>query len=138
MGLFFRRPDSSDHDRISTAKEELVNILEEEELQEAPLLIFANKQDLDVSLIVFYSIILSYYRDRLIYLFFDSVSSFYSFTHILYHLDSISTQFLYYYSTEFTYEFLSEHPKAHSFLSSNSTLSFPHSYNNNSIQNRSR
>ncbi|KAJ8902891.1 hypothetical protein NDN08_006211 [Rhodosorus marinus] len=37
--------DSTDVDRLSIAKEELLSILEEEELQEAILCIFANKQD---------------------------------------------------------------------------------------------
>ncbi|KAM7267798.1 hypothetical protein ACFE04_009964 [Oxalis oulophora] len=38
--------DSSDTDRLSTAKEEFHAILEEEELKGAVVLIFANKQDL--------------------------------------------------------------------------------------------
>jgi len=38
--------DSSDTDRIETATEELYKMLEDEELKNAPLLIFANKQDL--------------------------------------------------------------------------------------------
>mmetsp|Transcript_15986 Transcript_15986/g.65754 ORF Transcript_15986/g.65754 Transcript_15986/m.65754 type:complete len:118 (-) Transcript_15986:1114-1467(-) len=37
--------DSTDVDRLNIAKEELLSILEEEELQEAILCIFANKQD---------------------------------------------------------------------------------------------
>ncbi|KAL2918591.1 Arf GTPase arl1 [Polyrhizophydium stewartii] len=39
--------DSADRDRISTSKEELMAMLEEEELRDAALLVFANKQDLD-------------------------------------------------------------------------------------------
>jgi ADP-ribosylation factor-like protein 1 len=38
--------DSQDRDRISTSKEELFSMLEEEELQNASLLVFANKQDM--------------------------------------------------------------------------------------------
>ena len=38
--------DSSDRDRISDAKEELEKLLQEEELKNAVLLVFANKQDL--------------------------------------------------------------------------------------------
>lgn len=38
--------DSCDRDRMGTAKEELLAMLEEEELREAVLMIFANKQDM--------------------------------------------------------------------------------------------
>ena len=38
--------DSSDRDRIEIAKEELYELLAEEELKDAALLVFANKQDL--------------------------------------------------------------------------------------------
>mmetsp|Transcript_19540 Transcript_19540/g.49363 ORF Transcript_19540/g.49363 Transcript_19540/m.49363 type:complete len:184 (+) Transcript_19540:71-622(+) len=38
--------DSSDTDRLSIAKQELMAMLEEEELKDAILLIFANKQDM--------------------------------------------------------------------------------------------
>eukprot|EP01112_Ceratiomyxa_fruticulosa_P015495 TRINITY_DN4554_c0_g1_i1.p1 TRINITY_DN4554_c0_g1~~TRINITY_DN4554_c0_g1_i1.p1 ORF type:complete len:178 (-),score=16.65 TRINITY_DN4554_c0_g1_i1:118-651(-) len=38
--------DSSDVDRLSIAQEELICMLEEEELKDTPLLVFANKQDL--------------------------------------------------------------------------------------------
>ncbi len=38
--------DSVDKDRIGTAKEELMSMLEEEELENAAVLVFANKQDL--------------------------------------------------------------------------------------------
>ena len=38
--------DSQDRDRISTSKEELMSMLEEEELKDAALLVFANKQDM--------------------------------------------------------------------------------------------
>mmetsp|Transcript_6798 Transcript_6798/g.15696 ORF Transcript_6798/g.15696 Transcript_6798/m.15696 type:complete len:182 (-) Transcript_6798:14-559(-) len=38
--------DSADSDRVSTAKEELLSMLEEEELRDAALVVFANKQDL--------------------------------------------------------------------------------------------
>eukprot|EP00936_MAST-01D_sp_MAST-1D-sp1_P002504 g2504.t1 len=37
--------DSADHDRLKIAKQELFAMLEEEELKDAILLIFANKQD---------------------------------------------------------------------------------------------
>ncbi|CAG8440318.1 7600_t:CDS:10, partial [Ambispora gerdemannii] len=39
--------DSVDRDRINTAREELHAMLEEEELRESALLVFANKQDMD-------------------------------------------------------------------------------------------
>jgi ADP-ribosylation factor-like protein 1 len=39
--------DSCDRDRVSTAKEELVAMLGEEELKTASLLVFANKQDMN-------------------------------------------------------------------------------------------
>lgn len=38
--------DSADVERLSIAKKELVQMLEEEELKDATLLVFANKQDL--------------------------------------------------------------------------------------------
>jgi ADP-ribosylation factor protein 1 len=38
--------DSNDRDRVETAKEELHKMLNEEELKDAVLLVFANKQDL--------------------------------------------------------------------------------------------
>ncbi|ORX95273.1 ARF/SAR superfamily [Basidiobolus meristosporus CBS 931.73] len=38
--------DSCDRDRIGTSREELVAMLEEEELRDAALLVFANKQDM--------------------------------------------------------------------------------------------
>ena len=38
--------DSTDKEKLATAKEELLLILEEEELKGVPLLVFANKQDL--------------------------------------------------------------------------------------------
>ena len=38
--------DSADRDRIGTSKEELMAMLEEEELKDAAVLVFANKQDL--------------------------------------------------------------------------------------------
>lgn len=37
--------DATDKDRISTAAEELAAMLDEEELKDASLLVFANKQD---------------------------------------------------------------------------------------------
>ena len=40
--------DSADMDRISISKQELVAMLQEEELKKASLLVFANKQDLEV------------------------------------------------------------------------------------------
>jgi len=39
--------DSCDRERMSTSKEELHAMLEEEELKEAALLVFANKQDME-------------------------------------------------------------------------------------------
>ena len=39
--------DSCDRDRISTSKEELMQMLQEEELKNAALLVFANKQDME-------------------------------------------------------------------------------------------
>ncbi|WP_411022910.1 ADP-ribosylation factor-like protein [Salmonella sp. s51228] len=42
--------DSNDRDRASEAKEELQRMLQEEELKDAVLLIFANKQDLPTAL----------------------------------------------------------------------------------------
>ena len=47
QGLIFV-VDSSDRDRIEIAKEELQGMLVEEELKDAVLLVFANKQDLGV------------------------------------------------------------------------------------------
>jgi signal recognition particle receptor subunit beta len=38
--------DSNDRDRIGEAREELMRMLSEDELREAALLVFANKQDL--------------------------------------------------------------------------------------------
>ncbi|KAI8575910.1 hypothetical protein K450DRAFT_259350 [Umbelopsis ramanniana AG] len=38
--------DSADKDRVETSKEELHSMLEEEELKDAALLVFANKQDM--------------------------------------------------------------------------------------------
>ena len=38
--------DSADADRLGISKEALLEMLEEEELKEAALLVFANKQDL--------------------------------------------------------------------------------------------
>lgn len=40
--------DSADHDRIGISKQELMAMLEEEELKDAALMVFANKQDLPV------------------------------------------------------------------------------------------
>ena len=45
QGLIFV-VDSNDHDRIDDARDELQRMLAEEELKEAVLLVFANKQDL--------------------------------------------------------------------------------------------
>nr|BAN20471.1 ADP-ribosylation factor, arf [Riptortus pedestris] len=45
QGLIFV-VDSNDRDRISEAEKELQNMLQEDELREAVLLVFANKQDL--------------------------------------------------------------------------------------------
>lgn len=42
--------DSNDRDRIVEAREELQRMLNEDELRDAILLVFANKQDLPVSL----------------------------------------------------------------------------------------
>eukprot|EP00948_MAST-09A_sp_MAST-9A-sp1_P001314 g1314.t1 len=39
--------DSADHDRIGVAKKELFRMMSEEELKNAVLLVFANKQDLE-------------------------------------------------------------------------------------------
>lgn len=38
--------DSNDHERIDEARKELMSMLEEDELKDAVLLVFANKQDL--------------------------------------------------------------------------------------------
>ena len=43
--------DSNDRDRVVEAREELQRMLNEDELREALLLVFANKQDLPVSII---------------------------------------------------------------------------------------
>ena len=40
--------DSSDKDRVDIAREELMRMLSEEELRDAVLLVFANKQDMGV------------------------------------------------------------------------------------------
>jgi ADP-ribosylation factor-like protein 1 len=40
--------DSADHDRMGISKQELMAMLEEEELKDAALIVFANKQDLPV------------------------------------------------------------------------------------------
>lgn len=45
QGLIFV-VDSNDHDRVDDAREELQKMLAEEELKEAVVLVFANKQDL--------------------------------------------------------------------------------------------
>jgi len=45
QGLIFV-VDSTDHDRVEDAKEELNKILKEDEMRDAHLLVFANKQDL--------------------------------------------------------------------------------------------
>lgn len=42
--------DSNDRDRVVEAREELQRMLNEDELRDAMLLVFANKQDLPVSL----------------------------------------------------------------------------------------
>ena len=42
--------DSADEVRVEECKEELVSLLQEEKLNNVPLLIFANKQDLDFAL----------------------------------------------------------------------------------------
>ena len=42
--------DSSDEDRLKECVEELDSLLAEEALQKAPLLVYANKQDLDLAL----------------------------------------------------------------------------------------
>lgn len=44
--------DSNDRDRIVEAREELQRMLNEDELRDAILLVFANKQDLPVSISV--------------------------------------------------------------------------------------
>ena len=43
--------DSNDRDRVVEAREELQRMLNEDELRDALLLVFANKQDLPVSLL---------------------------------------------------------------------------------------
>ena len=47
QGLIFV-VDSSDKERIDIAREELMRMLEEEELKDAVVLVFANKQDIGV------------------------------------------------------------------------------------------
>jgi ADP-ribosylation factor protein 1 len=42
--------DSNDRDRVVEAREELQRMLNEDELRDAILLVFANKQDLPVSI----------------------------------------------------------------------------------------
>lgn len=42
--------DSADEVRVEECKEELISLLQEEKLNNVPLLIFANKQDLDFAL----------------------------------------------------------------------------------------
>merc|ERR1712232_187147 len=49
QGLIFV-VDSNDRDRVEEAREELAKVLEEEEMRDAVLLIFANKQDLPNSM----------------------------------------------------------------------------------------
>merc|ERR1712066_1159432 len=49
QGLIFV-VDSNDRDRIEDAREELAKILSEEEMRDAALLVFANKQDLPSSM----------------------------------------------------------------------------------------
>ena len=44
--------DSADHERMGISKQELMAMLEEEELKDAALMVFANKQDLPVRLSV--------------------------------------------------------------------------------------
>ena len=44
--------DSVDRDRLQTSKDELMQMLNEEELKDAALLVFANKQDMDGALSV--------------------------------------------------------------------------------------
>lgn len=44
--------DSVDRERLGLAKEELVAMLEEEELKDAAILVFANKQDMEGALSV--------------------------------------------------------------------------------------
>jgi len=46
--------DSNDRDRVVEAREELQRMLNEDELRDAMLLVFANKQDLPVCLVVRY------------------------------------------------------------------------------------
>jgi len=45
--------DSNDRDRVTEAREELQRMLNEDELRDALLLVFANKQDLPVRLIIY-------------------------------------------------------------------------------------
>lgn len=51
--------DSNDRDRIVEAREELQRMLNEDELRDAILLVFANKQDLPVSLFESRNVLLS-------------------------------------------------------------------------------
>jgi ADP-ribosylation factor-like protein 1 len=46
FSLFSLTVDSADHERLSTSRAELLSMLSEEELKDAKLLVFANKQDL--------------------------------------------------------------------------------------------
>ena len=57
--------DSNDRDRVVEAREELQRMLNEDELRDALLLVFANKQDLPVRLRnnVWYSIIADVYTE---------------------------------------------------------------------------
>lgn len=50
--------DSNDRERVSEAREELQRMLNEDELRDALLLVFANKQDLPVSFLGFFLYIL--------------------------------------------------------------------------------
>mmetsp|Transcript_131951 Transcript_131951/g.358313 ORF Transcript_131951/g.358313 Transcript_131951/m.358313 type:complete len:184 (-) Transcript_131951:648-1199(-) len=43
--------DSSDHERMEEAREELHNLLREEQMQEATVLVYANKQDVPQALV---------------------------------------------------------------------------------------
>ena len=47
--MCIRDSDSNDRDRVVEAREELQRMLNEDELRDALLLVFANKQDLPVS-----------------------------------------------------------------------------------------
>lgn len=58
--------DSNDRDRVVEAREELQRMLNEDELRDAILLVFANKQDLPVSSQIrkILSIFLTFYSER--------------------------------------------------------------------------